>query len=81
MKHGPEINIFVLKMMTKSDLEQKNILKFLHVQNLFFGGFLHQIANSVIAMTFALIKLFVEYRHIINECLSYKFHPYSILTR
>ena len=27
------------------------------------------------------IKLFVMHLHIINECLSYKFHPYSILTR
>jgi hypothetical protein len=26
------------------------------------------------------IKLFVVYLHIINECLSCKFHPYSILT-
>ena len=26
------------------------------------------------------IKLFVVYLHIINECSSYKFHPYSILT-
>ena len=26
------------------------------------------------------IKLFVVYLHIINECLSYKVHPYSILT-
>ena len=26
------------------------------------------------------IKLFVLYLHIINECLSYKIHPYSILT-
>ena len=26
------------------------------------------------------IKLFVVYLHIINECLSYKFHPYAILT-
>ena len=42
-------------------------------------------ANSIIKMTFRahggiLIKLFVVYLHIINECLSYKFHPYSILT-
>ena len=26
------------------------------------------------------IKHFVVYLHIINECLSYKFNPYSILT-
>ena len=49
------------------------------------GGFLHQIANSVIRVTLLAhggisIKLFVVYLHIINECLSYKFHPYSILT-
>ena len=43
-------------------------------------------ANSVIKRTFSAhggisIKLFVVYLHIINECLSYKFHPYSILTK
>ena len=41
--------------------------------------------SSVIKMSFFAhggisIKLFVVYLHIINECLSYKFHPYSILT-
>jgi hypothetical protein len=49
------------------------------------GGLLHQIANSVIKMTFFAhggisIKLFVVYLRIINECLNYKFYPYSILT-
>ena len=44
-----------------------------------------RIMNSVIKITFFAhggisIKLFVVYLHIINECLSYKFHPYSILT-
>ena len=34
MEYGPEINIFVLKMMMKSGLE-KNILKFLHAQAVF----------------------------------------------
>ena len=88
---GLEMTIFGLKMMVKSGLENI-ILKFLHAQSLFWiiffaskkGRFLHQIANSVIKMTFAhgqiLIKLFVVYLHIINECLGYKFHPYSILT-
>ena len=42
-------------------------------------------ANTVIKRTFSAhggisIKLFVVYLHIINECLSYRFHPYSILT-
>ena len=42
-------------------------------------------ANSVIKRTFSAhggisIKLFVVYLHIINESVSYKFHPYSILT-
>ena len=42
-------------------------------------------ANSVIKRTFSAhggisIKVFVAYLHIIYECLSYKFHPYSILT-
>ena len=46
---------------------------------------LHQITDSVINMTFFAhgeisIKLFTVYLHIINERLSYKFHPYSILT-
>jgi hypothetical protein len=75
MEYGPEINIFVLKMMMKSGLE-KIVLKFLHAQsvwgNLFYfieRGFLHQIANSVIKMTFLahggiLIKLFVVHLHI-----------------
>ena len=45
----------------------------------------HRVTNAVIKMTFFAhggisIKLFVVYLHIINECLSYKFHPYSILT-
>ena len=45
----------------------------------------HRVTNSVIRMAFFAhggisIKLFVVYLHIINECLSYKFHPYSILT-
>ena len=92
MESQPKNIIFSLKMMMKSGLE-KIILKFLHAQSLFWkifftsqkGEFLHQIANSVIKMTFFAhggisIKLFVVYLHIINECLSYKFHPYSILT-
>ena len=42
-------------------------------------------ANSVINRTFSAhggisIKLFVVYLYMINKCLSYKFHPYSILT-
>ena len=46
---------------------------------------MHQIANSVIKMTFSMhggisIKLFVLHLHILNECLVYKFHPYSIST-
>jgi hypothetical protein len=82
MYYGPENNIFVLKMMMKIGLE-KIILKFLHAQSLVWkivftsykGGYLHQIANSVIRMTFIAhggisIKLFVVYLHIINECLS-----------
>jgi hypothetical protein len=45
----------------------------------------HRVASSVIKMAFFAhggisIKLFVLYLHIINDCLSYKFHPYSILT-
>ena len=45
----------------------------------------HRVTNSVIKMAFFAhggisIKLFVVYLHIINECLGYKFHPYSILT-
>ena len=34
MEYGPEINMFVLKMMMKSALE-KIFLKFLHAQSLF----------------------------------------------
>ena len=46
---------------------------------------MHQIANSTVKMTFFAhggisIKLLVVYLHVINECLSYKFHPYSIFT-
>ena len=45
----------------------------------------HRVTNSVIKMTFFAhggisIKLLVVYLHIKNECLSYKFQPYSILT-
>ena len=73
-------------MMVKSSLE-KNILKFLYVQNYFFYFIkMLKIANSVIKMTvFAQggisIKLFVIYVHLIYETLSHKFHPYSILSR
>ena len=95
MEYGPENNIFALKMMMKlkSGLE-KVTLKFLHAKRLFWkiiftswkGGFLLQMANSVIKMTFFAhggisIKLFVVYVHIINEGLSYNIDPYSILTR
>ena len=46
---------------------------------------MHRVTKSVIKMTFFThggisIKIFVVYLHSINECLSYKFHPYSILT-
>jgi hypothetical protein len=45
----------------------------------------HRVANSVIKKAFFAhggisIKLFVVCPNIINECLSYKFHPYSSLT-
>ena len=45
----------------------------------------HRVINSVIKMTFFAhggisIKLFVVHLLIINERLSYKFHPFSILT-
>ena len=45
----------------------------------------HKVTNSVIKMTIFAhggisIKLFVVNLHIINECLSYKFHHYLILT-
>ena len=45
----------------------------------------HRVTNSVIKIAILAhggisIKLFVVYLHIIKECLSYKFHPYSILT-
>ena len=82
MEYGPENNIFVQKMLMKSGLE-KITLKVLHAQSLFWkffltsqkGGFLHQIANSIIKMTFFAhggisIKLFVIYLHVINECLT-----------
>ena len=36
--------------------------------------------NDIFAHGGISIKLFVVYLHIIIECLSYKFHPYSILT-
>jgi hypothetical protein len=38
MEYGPENDVFVLKMMMKSGLE-KNILKFLHAQSLFWKIF------------------------------------------
>ena len=63
-------------MMVKSGLE-KIVLKFLHAQRLFGKSFLlHRrwifgnIANS----------FFVMYVHLINEILSHKFDPYSILS-
>ena len=60
------------------------------MHKLFFNKWIYyieklRVINSVIKMTFFVhggisIKLFVVYLNIINECLSYKFHPYSILT-
>ena len=71
MEYGPENNTFVLKMMMKSGLE-KIILKFLHAQSLFWkifftsykGGFLHQIANSVIDITCPTNVKVIKYVHI-----------------
>ena len=51
MEYVPEINIFVLKMMMKSGLENI-ILKFLHAQNYFF--LLHKNAQNC---NFKLINL------------------------
>ena len=44
----------------------------------------HKVTSSLIKMAFFAhvgisIKLFVVYEYHMNECLSYKFHPYSIL--
>ena len=73
-------------MRMKSGLE-KNMLKFLHEQANKWIYYVekHRVTNSVIKMAFFAhggisIKLFVVYLHIIDECLSYRFHPYSILT-
>ena len=88
MEDGPEISIFGLKLIMKSGLE-KIFLKFLHAQAVFYYKWIyyiekHRVTNSVKMTFFAhggiSIKLFVVYLHIINECLSYKFHPFSILT-
>ena len=85
MEFVSEINIFGLKLMVKSCLEI-NILKFLHAQNNFLKFItVPKIPNSVIKMTLSAhggisIKLFVIYVHIINETLSQKYHPYSILS-
>ena len=69
---------------------QNFLLKSLHAQKVSF--LLHRkvdlcskVADSVIKMTpFAhggiSIKFFVMYVHILNETLSHKFHPYSILS-
>ena len=35
MEYGPDINIFILKMMMKNGLE-KIILKFVHAQTIFY---------------------------------------------
>ena len=59
MEYGPEINVFVLKMMMESGLE-KIFLKFLHAQAIFrLIDLLHKVeglcvlkmTNSVINMT------------------------------
>ena len=66
MEYVSKINIFGLKMMVKSGLENY-FLKFLHAQNYFFYlKKMPKIANSVI--------------RIINETLSCKSHPYPILS-
>ena len=88
MEYLSKVNIFGLKVMVKSGLE-KIVLKFLHAQAVSIKWIYyiekHRVTNSVIKMAFFAhggisIKLFVVYLHIINECLSFKFHPYSILT-
>ena len=89
MEYGSENNIFVLKMMMKSGRE--NYFEIPPCASCFlinrFTKYIekHRVKNSVIKMAFFAhggisIKLFVVYLHIINECLSYKFHLYSILT-
>ena len=53
MEYVPKINIFGQKMLVKSGLEKRNILKFLHVKN-FFPYFikLTKITNSVKKITY-----------------------------
>ena len=84
MEYGPKNNIFVLKMMMKSGLE-KNILKFLHAQRrsfLLLNLQFYEVKNifqKILCAWKDFNKTFLVYLHIKNECLSYKFHPYSIL--
>ena len=71
----------------KSGLE-KSILKFLHAQSLFWKifftsqkvGFLHQIANSVIEMTFFVhVGISMIYVHKINEYMKVEFLIHCVL--
>ena len=91
VEYGSEIsNIFVLKMMMKSGLE-KNILKFLYAQSLFWKIFFtlyrgifasnckFSNKNDLLCAWRDFNKTFCGICNI-NECLRYKFHPYSILT-
>ena len=92
MEYVYKSNIFGLKMMMKSDLE-KIFLKFLHAQSLFQKVFFitefallstnlpfYEVKMTPFAHGGISIKNFVMHVHMLNETLSHKFYPYSILS-
>ena len=92
MEYVYKINIFGLKMTMKRGLE-KIYLKFLHAQSLFQKVFfitefallstnlpLYEVKMTPFAHGGISIKISVMHVHILNETLSHKFHPYSILS-
>ena len=73
MEYGWNFSISGLKMMVKREFTSKK------------GGVMIKSINLVITMTWCAHggiskKNLVSYLHMIDETLSHKFHPYSILT-
>ena len=81
MKCLSKINIFGLKKMVKSGLE-KVFLKFLLAQA-FLGptDLLHKWEDFALNYKFRTKKSMFVYMHMINETLSQKCHPNSILSK
>ena len=87
MEYVSKIDIFRLKIMVKSSLEIY-FFKFLHSKTFsdlliyFIKGRIFALNNKIALFAHGGIskKFFVVYMYMVNETLSQKFHPYSILS-